>query len=192
MARLIYSAICSLDGYVEDTNGEFGWARPDEQVHAAVNAAERAIGTYVYGRRMYETMRFWETADTTDASPAERAYAELWRAADKVVYSRTLDQVSTERTRLERDFDPAAVAALLASADRDVSIGGATIAGTALAAGLVDECHFFVVPVAVGGGLPAFQPTGLVNLDLLDHQAFENGTLLLSYRVAGNTTRSAK
>lgn len=191
MAQLVYAAICSIDGYTEDAGGKFDWARPDEQVHAAVNAVEREIGTYVYGRRMYETMRYWETVDTGSAPAVAAEYAEIWRATDKIVYSRTLDDVSSGRTRLERHFDPDALRALARAADRNVSIGGATLAGAALAAGVLDECHLIVVPVAVGGGLPALQPGGLVGFELLDQRRFDNGTVMLSYRVAGGAPRVA-
>ena len=150
MANLIYSAICSLDGYVEDTQGRFDWAAPDEEVHAFVNELERSVGTYLYGRRMYETMVFWETADTQ--SPVAREYAGIWRAADKIVYSRTLTAVSSPRTRLERHLDLAAVKRLKESSPSDITVGGAHLAGQAIAAGLVDECHLLLCPVAVGGG----------------------------------------
>src|SRR5947209_73200 len=145
MAKLIYSAIASLDGYVEDKDGKFDWAAPDEEVHAFVNDLERPVGTYLYGRRMYETMVSWETVGVgPDQSPAVRDFAEIWRAAEKVVYSRTLQEVSSDRTRLERELEPAAVRRMKAGAARDISVGGAELAGHALEAGLVDECHLFV------------------------------------------------
>src|SRR4051812_38057890 len=150
MARLIYSAIASLDGYIEDEHGTFEWAAPDEEVHAFVNDLERPIGTYLYGRRMYETMVYWETDD--DEAAVARDYGGIWRAADKVVYSRTLATVSSERTRLERDLDPAAITRLKATSPSDISIGGPELAGHAIAQGLVDECHLFLHPVIVGGG----------------------------------------
>jgi dihydrofolate reductase len=182
MAKLIYSAIASLDGYVVDAGGNFDWAAPDAEVHAFVNDLERPVGTYLYGRRMYETMAVWETMD--DPAPEMRDYGELWRAADKVVYSRTLESVSTPRTRLERELAPDAVRALVADAARDVSVGGPTLAGAALAAGLVDEIQLFLNPIAVGGGTPAL-PHGLrVGLELLDHRRFAGGVVYLSYRVA--------
>src|SRR5947208_9989300 len=151
---LIYSAIASLNGYVEDERGKFDWAAPDEEVHAFVNELERPIGTYLYGRRMYETMVAWETLD--DEHPVMRDFAELWRAAEKVVYSRTLESSASARTRIEPDFDPAAVRMLKESAQGDIGIGGAELAGQAIEAGLVDECHVILIPVLGGGGKRAF------------------------------------
>ena len=181
MAKLIYSALASLDGYVEDADGGFGWAAPDEQVHAFVNDLERPVGTYLYGRGMYETMTFWQDVDTTDEPAVIGDFAELWRAADKVVYSRTLSAVSTPRTRLERDFDPGAVRRLKEASSRDLTIGGAELAGEAIAAGLVDECHLFLNPVLVGGGKPAL-PGGMhVRLELLDEHRFASGVVHLHY-----------
>ena len=145
MAILIYVAIASLDGYVEDEQGKFDWAAPDEEVHAFVNDLERPVGTYLYGRRMYETMAYWETDD--NRPPVYRDYAEIWRAAEKVVYSRTLQEVSSERTRIEREFDGAAIKRLKESSRSDIAIGGAELAGQAIAEGLVDECHLFLGPV---------------------------------------------
>ncbi|GGL94034.1 dihydrofolate reductase family protein [Nakamurella endophytica] len=184
MGRLIYSALASLDGYVEDAGGGFDWAAPDGEVHGFVNDLERPIGTYLYGRRLYDTMRFWETAnaDPAGADP-EQDYARIWQAADKVVYSRSLAAPATRRTRVERRFDPDAVRRLLQTSAGDVSIGGAELAGQALAAGLVDECHVFLSPVAVGGGKPVF-PLGVrVDLDLLDQRRFRGGTVYLRYAV---------
>jgi dihydrofolate reductase len=179
---LTYSAIASLDGYIEDERGGFGWAAPDEEVHAFVNDLERSVATHLYGRRMYDVMAYWQTeGDGPDDSPVSRDYATIWRAADKVVYSRTLTSVSTPRTRLERTFDPAAVDRLKRGAD--LSIGGPELAGLALAAGLVDEVHLFLVPVAVGGGKPAL-PHGLrVDLALLDERRFGSGVVYLRYAV---------
>jgi dihydrofolate reductase len=181
---LVYSAIASLDGYVVDASGSFDWAAPDEEVHAAVNDAERGIGTYLYGRRMYEVMTFWETADDDD--PVMRDYAAIWQAADKVVYSTTLPAVTTARTRLERAFDPDAVRAL--AADGVVSIGGPTLAAHALRAGLVDECHLYVVPEVVGGGTPWLPDDVRISLDLLDVRRFASGVVHLSYGVRANTS----
>ncbi len=184
MAKLVYSVITSLDGYVADADGNFDWAAPDPQVHAFVNDHERGIGTYLYGRRLYEVMAVWETMPT-EGQPAEMAdYATLWRAADKIVYSRTLDQATTTRTRIERDFDPAAVRALVASADRDVSVGGPGLAAHAIAAGLVDEYHVFVNPVVVGGGTAALPDQVRVALTLVDEHRFDNGVVHLHYRAA--------
>ena len=186
MGKLIYSAIASLDGYVADQRGDFGWAAPDEEVHAFVNDLERPIGTYLYGRRMYDTMVYWETVPTGADQPAVgRDFAEIWRAADKVVFSRTLQAPSSARTRIERDFDPAAVRQLKETADRDLTVGGATLAGEAMAAGLVDECHLFLSPVVVGGGTRAL-PDGLrVGLELLDERRFRSGVVHLRYALRG-------
>ena len=152
MAQLIYSTMCSLDGYVVDAHGSFDWAAPDEEVHAFVNDLERPIGTYLYGRRMYEVMVAWQDMDLAGQPQVMADYARIWRAADKVVFSTQLRAPSSERTRIERQFDPVAVQRLKASADRDLSVGGPELAGHALRAGLVDECHLLLVPVVVGGG----------------------------------------
>jgi dihydrofolate reductase len=186
MARLIYSAIASLDGYVADEDGRFDWSAPDEEVHAFVNDAERPVGTYLYGRRMYDVMAVWETMpDGPDEHPAIRDYAAIWRAADKVVYSRTLEAPRTPRTRIERDFDPAAVRAMKEAAAADLSVGGPELAAQALRAGLVDEVHLFLSPIVVGGGNPAL-PSGLrVALDLLDERRFANGVVHVAYAVRG-------
>jgi dihydrofolate reductase len=182
MAKLIYSAITSLDGYVADTDGRFDWAAPDEQVHAFVNDLERPVGTYLYGRRMYDVMRYWETAHTEpDQPPVGLDFARIWQAADKVVYSTSLDEVTTTRTRLERRFDPDTVRALKEGAAHDISVGGPGLAAEALRAGLVDECHVFVNPVVVGGGT-AFLPQGVrSDLELLDEHRFGNGVVHLHY-----------
>jgi dihydrofolate reductase len=182
MARLIYTAIASLDGYIEDEDGKFDWAEPDDEVHAFVNDLARPTGTHLYGRRMYETMAAWETTGTGAGDPpAMRDFAEIWRAADKIVYSRTLEAASTARTTVERDFDPAAVRELKASAGSDLTVSGPGLATHAFAAGLVDECHLFVVPVLVGGGKQAL-PDGIrMELDLLDERRFGNGTVFLRY-----------
>jgi dihydrofolate reductase len=185
MARLIYAAISSLDGYIEDEQGSFDWAAPDEEVHTFVNELERPVGTYLYGRRMYETMVVWETMETADEPQAMRDYAEIWRAAEKIVYSKTLEGPSSARTRIERDFEPDSVRELKASAAGDVSVGGPELAARALAAGLVDECSFLLSPVIVGGGKPAL-PSGLrLRLELLDQRRFGNGVVYLHYRVLG-------
>jgi len=190
MAKLIYAAITSLDGHVEDTDGTFNWAAPDPEVHAFVNDLERPVGTHLYGRRMYETMAVWQSigleapgTSTGDAgpSPEELDYAEVWRAADKVVYSGTLDAVSTPRTRLERTFDPEDVRRLKDSADSDLAIGGPSLAQHAFAAGLVDEIHLFVSPVIVGGGKPGLPRDVRVDLELLDERRFGNGVVYLRH-----------
>jgi dihydrofolate reductase len=185
MAKLIYSALESLDGYVADTDGKFDWAEPDEEVHAFVNELERPVGTLLLGRRMYEVLVYWETLDLVDQPPVIRDFAEIWRAADKVVYSRTLEAVSSARTRIEREFDPETVQQLKADADRDLSVGGPGLAAHALAAGLVDELHLFVSPVAVGGGTRSLPDGVRVNLELVDERRFGNGTVYLQYRTAG-------
>jgi dihydrofolate reductase len=183
MAKLIYSAITSLDGYVADEEGDFDWAAPDEEVHSFVNDLERPVGTYLYGRRMYEVMAYWETADTTaDQSPAFRDFAEIWQAADKLVYSKTLEGVSSARTRIEHDFDPEAVRHLKATADRDLTIGGPELAAQALEAALVDELQLFLTPIVVGGGKQALPDDVRVELELLDERRFGNGTVFLRYR----------
>jgi dihydrofolate reductase len=181
MARLIYSAIASLDGYVADEDGNFDWAAPDEEVHAFVNDLERPVGTYLYGRRMYETMAVWETMALDDEPPAVRDFAEIWRTADKVVYSRTLAGASTTRTRIEREFDAGAVRGMKERAAADIGVGGAELGGQALAAGLVDELQLFLVPVVVGGGKSAFGSALGLRLGLLDERRFRNGTVYLRY-----------
>jgi dihydrofolate reductase len=183
MAKLIYSAISSLDGYVADEEGNFDWAAPDEEVHSFVNDLERPVGTYLYGRRMYEVMAYWETAHTlADQRPVVEDFAEIWQAADKVVYSKTLETVASARTRIERDFDPEAIRQLKASAGRDITVGGPDLAAQAIKAGLVDEYHLFLAPVVVGGGKQAF-PNGVrAKLELLDERRFGNGVVHLHYR----------
>jgi dihydrofolate reductase len=184
VARLIYSTIASLDGYVADEEGNFDWAAPDEEVHAFVNELERPAGTHLHGRRMYEVMSFWETVDTgPEQSPVMRDFAEIWRAADKVVYSRTLDEVSSAKTRLEREFDPDAVRELVASADRDVTIGGPGLAAEAFRAGLVDECQVFLAPVVVGAGKRSLPDGVFARLELLEQRRFASGFAYLRYGV---------
>ena len=184
MAKLIYSAISSLDGYVADTEGKFDWSAPDDEVHWFVNELERPIGTYLYGRRMYEVMRYWETAPTGNGElSAGQEYAQIWNAADKIVYSKGLEQVSTANTRLEREFDPQAIRDMKAAATQNISIGGPTLAADALRMGLVDECHLFLSPIVVGGGLPALPDNVRLELDLLDERPFSNGVVHLHYRI---------
>ncbi len=183
MARLIYSAITSLDGYIADENGNFDWAAPDEEVHAFVNDLERPIGAYLYGRRMYEVMVAWETAHTfADQSPVTQDFAAIWQAADKFVYSRTLATVSSARTRIERAFDPDAIRQMKAQAERDISVGGPDLAAQAIKAGLVDECHLFLTPIVVGGGKQSLPNNIRWNLELLDERRFGNGVVHLHYR----------
>jgi dihydrofolate reductase len=184
VARLIYTAIASIDGYVEDASGRFDWAAPDEEVHAFVNDLERPIGTYLYGRRMYETMTFWETAGLADDDlEVIRDYASLWRDADKVVFSRTLTSATSTRTRMERDFDPGAIRELKARSGADLSVGGAELAGQALAAGLVDEIQLLLVPVIVGGGKPALPAGAHARLRLIDTRGFAGGVVYAHYAV---------
>ena len=178
---LSYSVICSLDGYTADAAGKFDWAEPDEEVAAAVNDLERGVGTYLYGRRMYEVMRYWETTPLDEHSPAGRDFARIWRAADKIVYSTTLPDVATTRTRLEPRFDPEAVWALKERGD--VSVGGPGLASAALRAGLVDEVRLFLTPAAVGGGTPVFPAAARVQLDLVDQRRFASGVSYLRYAV---------
>ncbi|MDQ1511516.1 MAG: hypothetical protein QOG50_3360 [Actinomycetota bacterium] len=183
MAKLIYSAITSLDGYVADENGNFDWAEPDEEVHAFVNDLERPIGTYLYGRRMYEVMVYWETAYTgADQPPVALDFAQIWRAAEKVVYSTTLETVSTAKSRLEREFDPEAVRRMKANAERDISVGGPELAAHAIKSGLVDEYHLFVNPIVVGGGKQSLPENVRVQLDLREVRRFGNGVVHLHYR----------
>jgi dihydrofolate reductase len=184
MAKLIYSAIASLDGYVADEQGNFDWAAPDDEVHAFVNDLERPIGTYLYGRRMYETMVFWETVSTGLDQPAvNRDFAQIWRAAEKIVYSRTLHATSSMRTRIEREFDPGGIRRLKESSRRDITVGGSGLAGEAIAAGLVDECHLFLTPIVVGGGKRALPDNVRAQLELLAERRFRGGVVHLHYGV---------
>jgi len=182
MAKLIYAAIASLDGYVADEQGEFGWSMPDEEVHAFVNDLERPVGTHLYGRRMYEVMKAWEGDDLLAGQPpCIHDYAEIWRTTDKIVYSRSLEETSTSRTKLERTFDPEAVRQLKETEEREISIGGPDLAAQAIEAGLIDEIHLLLVPVAVGAGKPALLIRSHLPLQLLDHRSFGNGTIYLRY-----------
>ncbi|MGO9081042.1 MAG: dihydrofolate reductase family protein [Streptosporangiaceae bacterium] len=182
MAKLIYSAITSLDGYVEDEEGNFDWGAPDEEVHRFVNHIERPVGTYLYGRRMYEAMVYWETAHSVaDQPPFVRDFTELWQAADKVVYSRSLETVSSARTRVERQFDPAAIREMKAARERDITVGGSGLAAQAFRAGLVDECQLFLIPVILGGGKPSLPGKIRVQLELLGEHRFGNGVVFLHY-----------
>lgn len=183
MASLIYTALGSVDGYFEDAGGGFGWAEPDEEVHAFVNELERPVGTYLYGRRMYETMAYWETVDTAGQPTVYGEYAAIWRTAEKIVYSRTLETVSSAKTRIVREFDPDAVRELKRSATADLAVGGGDLAGQAMRAGLVDELHLFLNPVVVGGGKRTL-PDGVgVGLEMLDERRFGSGVVHLRYRV---------
>ncbi|MGG7104097.1 dihydrofolate reductase family protein [Rhodococcus sp. 24CO] len=181
MVNLEYSAICSLDGYVADDEGNFDWAMPDAEVHGFANNLERDVGTHLYGRRMYEVMTAWETM--ADPDPIADEFGRIWRRADKVVYSTTLAEPSTQRTRIERAFDPEAVRAMKARATQDISISGPTLAAHAIAAGLVDEIHLFLCPVMVGSGLRALSADVRVDLELLEQKAFRSGVVYLRYGV---------
>lgn len=182
MAKLIYSAIASADGYVEDASGSFDWAAPDEDLFCFVNGLERPVGTYLYGRRMHETMLYWETAHTVPSQPSfVREFTGIWQAADKIVFSTTLQSVSTARTRIERNFDPGKIRQLKQATKRDMTVGGADLAGQAIKAGLVDELHLFLVPIVVGGGKRAL-PNGVRwDLELLDTRRFACGAVYLRY-----------
>ena len=183
MARLIYSAITSLDGYVADQDGSFDWAAPDEEMHTFVNDLERPVGTYLYGRRMYEVMVYWETERTIAGQPAfVQDFARIWRQADKIVYSRTLETVSSTRTRIERDFDPEAIRQMKAEATRAITVGGPDLAAHAIKAGLVDEFHLIFTPVVVGGGKQSLPTNVRLKLELLDERRFGNGMVHLHYR----------
>jgi dihydrofolate reductase len=186
VGRLVYSAIASLDGYIADEQGNFDWAAPDEEVHAAANDLQRQIGTMLLGRRMYEVLLPWETMDTNGQPSVMADFTALWRKTDKVVYSRTLADVASARTRLERDFDSEAVRRMKASAERDLSVGGPDLAASAFAAGLVDECHLFLNPVIVGGGTRALPDKVQMRLELLDERRFESGVVHLHYRAQGS------
>jgi dihydrofolate reductase len=185
MAKLIYSALASLDGYIEDVTGKFGWAEPDEEVHAFVNDLARPVGTFLLGRRLYETLVYWEDPPNLKAQPAVvRDFASIWQAADKIVYSRTLHEVRSLRTRIEREFDADAVRELKASAQGDLAIGGPGLAAHAIEAGLVDEFQLFLFPVLVGGGKRALPEPGVhAKLELLEERRFRNGTVCLRYVV---------
>jgi dihydrofolate reductase len=186
MAGLVYTFIASLDGYIEDAEGSFDWGEPSEEAHAFVNQLTAETGTYLYGRRMYETMAVWETDPAfAEESAAMRDFVTIWQAADKVVYSSTLAEVSTAKTRIERRFDPDAVREMKAAAESDLAIGGAEIAAQAFRAGLVDECHVFLAPVVVGGGKPALPDDVRLDLELTDQRRFEGGMAYLRYAIRG-------
>jgi len=184
MAHLIYFTNSSLDGYTEDREGNFDWDHPDEQGFRLITDLVRATGTYLYGRRMYQTMMVWETdPDLAADSPLRRDFAEVWQAADKIVYSRTLQAVSTRKTKIERNFNPEAIRQLKEAVEQDILIGGPELAAYAFRAGLIDECHLFLVPIIVGGGKPALPDNVRLELELLDERRFGNGAVFLRYRV---------
>jgi dihydrofolate reductase len=181
MAKLIYSALTSLDGYIADQDGTFDWAEPDAEVHTFLNDLMRTIGTYLYGRRMYDVMNAWETLDLTDQPPHMREFAEMWRSADKIVYSKTVTSASSARTQLERDFDPEAIRRMKTTAEHDIAVAGPTLAAQAFHTGLVDECQLFIAPIIVGGGLQSLPDNVRLKLDLLDERRFGNGMVYLRY-----------
>ena len=190
MARLIYSAISSLDGYIEDTNGKFDWAAPDEEVHRFINNLERSAGTHLYGRRMYETLMVWETDPNLAAdSPLTQDFAEIWQAANKIVYSKTLAAASTRKTQIEPNFNPEAIQQLKKTAQHDILIGGPELAAHAFRSGLIDECHLFLIPIIVGGGKQALPDNIRLELELLEERRFGSGVVFLRYRTRqGNVT----
>jgi dihydrofolate reductase len=179
---LIYSALASLDGYIADEDGNFDWAEPDEEVHTFVNDLERDVGTYLYGRRLYETMVYWEDPEEYADWPSHlKEFADIWQAADKIVYSTTLESPSSARTRVEREFDPGAVRELKETAERDLLIGGPNLAASAFRAGLIDECHLFLAPAVVGGGNRFLPDKVRLDLELVDERRFGNGMVFLRY-----------
>jgi dihydrofolate reductase len=183
MAKLIYSAISSLDGYIEDMDGRFDWAAPDEEVHSFINNLERTAGTYLFGRRMYETMMVWETDPNLAAdSPLTRDYAEIWQAADKIVYSKTLVSASTRKTRIEQNFNPEAIRQLKEAVEHDITIGGPELAAHAFRLGLIDECHLFLTPIIVGGGKQSLPDNIRLELELMEQRRFDSGVVFLRYR----------
>lgn len=188
MAHLIYSALSSLDGYIEDMDGNFDWAAPDEEVHKFINDLERTAGIHLYGRRMYETLMVWETDPNLAAdSPLTRDFAEIWQAADKIVYSKTLEAASTRKTQIERSFDPQMIRQLKETATQDILIGGPELAAHAFRSGLIDEYHLFIAPIIVGGGKPALPDNVRLELELLEERHFRNGMVFLRYRIkSGN------
>jgi dihydrofolate reductase len=185
MAKLIYSAITSLDGYIEDEDGGFDWGAPDEEVLSFINDLERQAGTYLYGRRMYETMVFWETTPTADQSAIFLDFARIWKGAEKIVYSRTLETISSARTVVEREFNPDAIRRMKASEARDITVGGPELAAQAIQAGLVDECHLFVSPIVLGGGKPALPRKVRLTLELMEDHRFRSGVVHLQYCIRG-------
>ncbi len=184
MAKLIYSMLSSLDGYIADENGNFDWAAPDDEVHAFVNDIERSVGTMLLGRRMYDVLVAWETWDTSSEPDAIKDYASLWRGTDKIVFSRTLDTPASARTRIEREFDAGAIRRLKTAATRDLSIGGPELASQAFKAGLVDECRLFLMPVVVGGGKRALPNDLRLQLELVGERRFASGAVHVHYRIA--------
>jgi dihydrofolate reductase len=185
MANLIYSVIASLDGYIADEQGNFDWGVPDEEVHTFINDLQRGIGTYLYGRGLYEVMYAWETMDSLADQPEYIfEFAQIWQLADKIVYSKTLEKASSSRTRIEREFDPQAIQALKSSEDQDILVGGPNLAAHAFKAGLVDECHLILAPILIGGGKKALPSDFRLELTLMGDRRFNNGMIYLGYRTA--------
>ena len=183
MAHLIYTTNMSLDGFIEDMDGKFDWTDPSEEVFRFITDLIRADGTHLYGRRTYESMMVWETdPNLASQSPLMRDFAQVWQAADKIVYSRTLEAVSTRKTKIERSFDPEAIRRLKESVEQDIHIGGAELAAQAFRSGLIDECHLFIKPIIVGGGKAALPDNVRLELELLEERRFSNGTVFLRYR----------
>ncbi len=183
VAKLIFSSILSLDGYIEDATGDFGWGEPDGEVLRFINELESSVGTYLYGRRMYETMVFWETAQSpTDLDSASQEFGEMWRSAEKVVYSRSLSIASSANTRIERAFNPTEILEMKSTYERDITVGGPNLAAQALRAGLVDECQLFLTPVVVGGGKPALPTDTRLTFELIGERKFRSGVVFLNYR----------
>jgi dihydrofolate reductase len=184
MGKLIFSGITSLDGYIEDDQGNIDWGMPDEEVSSFINDLQRPIGTYLYGRRIYETMVYWETAhNLANQSPSERAFAEIWQAADKIVYSTSLNTVTSAKTRIERSFDPATILAMKSASETDITVNGPNLAAQALKAGLVDEYQVFVTPVVLGGGKPSLPLDVRFNCELVSERRFQSGVMFLHYRI---------
>jgi dihydrofolate reductase len=185
MANLIFVANTSLDGYTEDKDGKFDWTEPSDELFKFVTNVVRAARTHLYGRRMYETMMVWETdPNLAAASPLMRDFADIWQAANKIVYSRTLETISTRKTQLEQMFDPEAIRQLKATGEHDILIGGPELAAHAFRAGLIDECHLFLIPILVGGGKPALPDNVRLGLELLTERRFRNGAVYLRYRTS--------
>jgi dihydrofolate reductase len=184
MAHLIYIANTSLDGYTEDIDGNFDWTVPDEEAFRLITSIVGTTGTHLYGRRMYQSMMLWETEPGLAAeSPSRHDFAEIWQAADKIVYSRTLEAASTRKTQIVRNFDPEAIRQLKGTVEQDILIGGPELAAEAFRSGLIDECHLFVASIILGGGKPALPDNVRLELALLDERRFANGTVFLRYRV---------
>jgi dihydrofolate reductase len=184
MARLIYTINSSLDGYTEETNGNFNWTELDEEAFKFITNLIRADGTHLYGRRMYEMMMVWETDPAlAGESPLMRDFAEVWQSADKIVYSRTLEAVSTRKTQIERNFNPEAIRRLKETTEQDIHIGGPELAAHAFRAGLIDEYCLFIMPIIVGGGKRALPDNIRLELELLDEHRFDNGVVFLRYRI---------